>query len=70
MILSWSLYQNGELLSPDLYGASWVDEEESEVVFEVLYPLVDNPANLSLVPEYAQAGENPAEAIALAPAAQ
>ena len=70
VILSWSLYQNGELLSPDLYGASWVDEEESEVVFEVLYPLVDNPANLSLVPEYAQAGENPAEAIALAPAAQ
>ena len=70
VILCWNLYQNGELLSSDLYGASRVDETKGEVIFEVMYPLVDNPANLSLVPEYAQAGENPAEAIVLAPAAQ
>ncbi len=67
LIISWNLYRDGEFVSCDLYGATGVDGTE-DVVFELQYPVTDNTENLALVPEYAQAGERPDEAVALVPA--
>ena len=60
----WNLYQNGELVSSDLYGASEVAGTD-EVVFEVLFPRMTDLNGLSLVPEYSEGGEAPEEAIVL-----
>ena len=65
VIVCWNLYQNGELVSQDLYGASSVPETGEGVVFDVMYPRMDNLSGLTLVPEYAEAGEKPEEAITL-----
>ena len=64
VIACWNLYQNGELVTADLYGASEVTSE-TDVVFGVMYPYLDDLSNLMLVPEYSEAGEKPEEAIAL-----
>ena len=69
VIACWNLYQNGEPVSYDLYGASMVDGTD-DVVFEVMFPLLDDVSGLSLVPEYSEAGENPDEAIILEPVAR
>ena len=66
VISCWNLYQNGELVSADLYGASEVIGTD-EVIFEVIYPHMDDISGLSLVPEYSEGGEKPDEAIALEP---
>ena len=65
VIVCWNLYQNGELVSQDLYGASSVPETGEGVVFDGMYPRMDNLSGLTLVPEYAEAGEKPEEAITL-----
>lgn len=67
VIVCWNLYQGGELVSFDLFGASRVIEPD-QVVFEVMFPLPDGFDGLSLVPEYGEGGENPEEAILLKPA--
>lgn len=65
----WNLYQNGELVSADLYGASEVIGTD-EIVFEVLFPRLNDLNGLSLVPEYSEGGEKPDEAIMLEPVIQ
>ena len=69
VISCWNLYQNGELVSADLYGASEVTGTD-EVVFEVLFPHMNDLNGLSLVPEYSEGGEKPDEAIVLEPVIQ
>ena len=66
-VVSWILYQDGEPVSGDLYGACFVDGTE-EVVFELMFPLMDDLHGLSLVPEYSASGEKPEEAVPLEPA--
>ena len=65
----WNLYQNGEPVSVDLYGASRVNGTE-EVIFEIMYPRMDDLSGLTLVPEYSLGGEKAEEAIALEPVVQ
>ena len=67
VIVCWNLYQNGELVSYDLFGAASVFGTEG-VNFEVMYPCVEDISGLVLVPEYSEAGEKTDEAIALEPA--
>lgn len=62
----WNLYQNGKLVSADLYGASEVIGTD-EIVFDVLFPHMNDLNGLSLVPEYSEGGEKPDEAITLEP---
>ena len=69
VISCWNLYQNGVLVSADLYGASEVIGTD-EIVFEVLFPRMDDLNGLSLVPEYSEGGEKPDEAITLEPVIQ
>ena len=69
VIGSWSLYQNGELVSGDLYGAIGTNGDE-EVVFGVMFPRMEDLTGLTLVPEYVEAGEKPEEAIILEPVAE
>ena len=64
VISCWNLYQNSELVSADLYGASEVVGTD-EVVFEVMFPHMDDINGLILVPEYSDGGEKHDEAIAL-----
>lgn len=64
VISCWNLYQNGELVSADLYGASEIIGTD-EVVFEVMFPHMDDINGLILVPEYSEGGEIQDEAIAL-----
>lgn len=65
VIFSWNLYQNGELVSYDLFGASEVHEDD--VTFSVMFPFMEDLSGLSLVPEYSGAGEKTDEAIILEP---
>ena len=65
VISSWNLYQNGELVSYDLFGASEVHEDD--VTFSVMFPFMEDLSGLSLVPEYSGAGEKTDEAIILEP---
>ena len=69
VISCWNLYQNGKLVSADLYGASEVIGTD-EIVFEVLFPRMNDLDGLSLVPEYSEGGEKPDEAIILEPVIQ
>lgn len=69
VIACWNLYQNGEEVAVDLYGASQVIGAE-EVFFEVMFPFMEDLNGLSLVPEYSEAGEKPEEAIVLEPVIQ
>lgn len=64
VISCWNLYQNGEPVSADLYGASEIIGTD-EVVFEVMFPHMDDINGLILVPEYSEGGEKQDEAIAL-----
>ncbi len=64
----WNLYQNGELVSCDLFGASEVLSDG--VAFSVMFPFMEDLSGLTLVPEYSEAGEKPDEAIDLEPANQ
>ncbi len=64
LIISWNLYQHGEFVSGDLYGGTSINNTD-EVVFELQYPVMDDTEDLSLIPEYAQSGEHPDEAISL-----
>ena len=68
VIACWNLYQNGELVSYDLFGASEVFEDD--VTFAVMFPYMEDLSGLSLVPEYSDAGEKPEEAIVLEPMEQ
>ena len=68
VIACWYLYQNGEPVSVDLYGASEVLTDG--VVFSVMFPFMEDLSGLSLVPEYSEAGEKPEEEIALEPMEQ
>ena len=61
VIACWNLYQNGELVSADLFGESAVNGTD-EVVFSVMYPYIDDLSGLTLVPEYSEAGEKMDEA--------
>ena len=63
VIACWNLYQNGELVSCDLFGASEVLADD--VTFSVLFPFMEDLSGLSLVPEYSEAGEKTDEAIIL-----
>lgn len=63
VISCWNLYQNGELVSCDLFGESAVNEDD--VTFAVMFPFMEDVSGLTLVPEYSDAGEKPDEAIAL-----
>lgn len=65
VIVCWNLYQNGEPVSCDLYGASEVLTDG--VVFSVLFPFTEDLSGLALVPEYSSAGEKQDEAIPLEP---
>ena len=65
----WNLYQNGKLVSADLYGASEVTGAD-EIVFEVMFPHMNDLNGLSLVPEYSEGGEKTDEAIPLEPVSQ
>lgn len=65
VIACWNLYQNGEPVSVDLYGASEVLTDG--LVFSVMFPAMDDLTGLTLVPEYSEAGEKPDEAIVLEP---
>ena len=65
VIVCWNLYQDGELVSYDLFGASEVLEDG--VVFSVMFPYMEDLSGLTLVPEFSSAGEKPEEAIPLAP---
>ena len=65
----WNLYQNGEPVSVDLCGASRVNGTE-EVIFEIMYPRMDDLSGLTLVPEYSLGGEKAEEAISLEPVVQ
>ena len=69
VIASWNLYQNGELVSYDLFGAASVIDTEG-VLFEVMFPYMEDLSGLTLVPEYSEAGEKADEAIVLEPAKQ
>lgn len=69
VIACWNLYQNGELVSADLFGESAVNGTD-EVVFSVMYPYIDDLSGLTLVPEYSEAGEKMDEAIRLETASQ
>ena len=68
VIACWNLYQNGELVSCDLDGASEVLPDG--VSFSVLFPYLEDLSGLTLVPEYSGAGEKTEEAIVLEPLAQ
>ncbi len=63
MIACWNLYQNSELVSCDLFGASEVITDG--VAFSVMFPFMENLCGLMLVPEYSECGEKPEEAIVL-----
>lgn len=65
VISCWNLYQNGELVSCDLFGASEVLTDG--LVFSVMFPSLEDLSGLTLVPEYSDAGEQPGEAIVLEP---
>ena len=69
VIVSWNLYQHGEPVSTDLFGETAVTGME-DLTFAVMYPFMEDLSGLTLVPEYAGAGEKPDEAIALEPMAQ
>ena len=64
VIGSWNLYQNGEPVSVDLFGAAEVNGTD-EVVFSVMFPFLEDLSGLTLVPEYSEGGEKPDEAIVL-----
>lgn len=66
VILCWNLYRNGEPVSIDLYGASGVNGTD-ELVFELMFPFMDDLSGLTLVPEYVEGGEKQDEAIPLEP---
>ncbi len=66
VIACWNLYQNGEPVSFDLFGAIIADDTD-EIIFEVMFPRMDDLSGLSLVPEYSEGGEKPEEAILLEP---
>ncbi len=68
VISCWNLYQNGELVSCDLFGTSEVLADN--VVFSVQFPCLEDLSGLTLVPEYSEAGEKPDEAIILVPMIQ
>lgn len=65
VISCWNLYQNGELISYDLFGASEVLTDG--VAFSVMFPFMEDLSGLTLVPEYSDAGEKMDEAIILEP---
>ena len=62
-VVFWVLYQNGEPVSDDLYGAN--DVFEDDVTFSVMFPAMEDLSGLSIVPEYGDAGVKPEEAIVL-----
>lgn len=63
VIACWNLYRGDESVSFDLFGASEVLGDE--VVFSVMFPFQEDLSELTLVPEYSEAGEKPDEAIVL-----
>lgn len=65
VISCWNLYQNGELVSYDLFGETAVNEED--VTFAVMFPFMEDLSGLTLIPEYSEAGEKPDESIVLEP---
>lgn len=65
VIVCWNLYQDGEPVSTDLFGAS--EALEDDVVFSVMFPVMEDLSGLALVPEYSEGGEKPDEAILLEP---
>ena len=67
VIACWNLYQNGEPVSCDLYGASEILTDG--LIFSVMFPFMEDLSGLALVPEYSEAGEKPEEAIVLEPMA-
>ena len=67
VIVCWNLYQNGGLVSPDLYGASMVSGTDG-IIFDGMYPCINDLSGLALVPEYSEGGDCPEETIALEPA--
>ena len=69
VIVCWNLYRNGEPVSIDLFAASRVNGTD-EVVFDVMFPYLEDINGLSLVPEYSQGGENFEEAIPREPVIQ
>ena len=62
IIMSWNLYQNGKPVSRT--GVQSIRTEGTErMVFDLLYPHMDELEGLTLVPEYSRSGEHPEEAI-------
>ena len=68
VIACWNLYQHGEPVSCDLYGASEVLTDG--VAFSVMFPFMEDLSGLTLVPEYSSGGEKPGEEIILEPMIQ
>ena len=68
VIACWNLYQNSELVSCDLFGASEILTDG--VAFSVMFPFMEDLSGLMLVPEYSEGGEKPDEAIILKPMIQ
>ena len=66
-VICWNLYLDGRPLFTDLDGSNFVPDY-STVEYSVMFPRLDDSGTLSLVPEYAQSGERPDEAIPMIPA--
>lgn len=64
LIIYWDLYRNGQVMD-DVYGENRVFMDGDEVVYEMLFPRMDNLSSLSLVPMYTRSGAHEDEAIAL-----
>ena len=62
--VGWNLYRNGQRVcaagEQEVFAAG-----TGEIIFELRYPLAGGIDGLTLVPEYEQSGEHPAEAVAL-----
>ena len=57
MILSWNLYQNGQLISTKCTESVEVADEHT-LVYHLLSPRMGSTEGLALVPVYAQSGEH------------
>ena len=68
-IVSWNLWRDGAQVAADLYGASSLDSPDV-LLYELMFPVLDDLHGLSLVPEYSAAGEKPEEGIPLSAAAE
>lgn len=60
----WNLYQNGQLVSAQ--GTEGINcADETTIVYDMLYPHMDNLDGLTLVPEYTRSGEHMDEALTI-----